>query len=38
MVSDIHRTIVHGREGNGGKLPVSDIHIPAVTERPLITP
>ena len=38
MVSDIHRTIVQGQEGNGGKLPVSEIHIPPITEQPLIVP
>ena len=34
MVSDLHR----GQEGNDGKLPVSDIHTPDITERLLITP
>ena len=33
MVSDIHRTIVQGQEGNGSTHPsVSDIRIPAITE------
>ena len=38
MVSDIHRTIVQGQEGNGDKLSVSDIHISSFTERPLTIP
>ena len=32
MVSDIHRTIVQCQAGNGGILPVSEIHIPPTTE------
>ena len=32
MVSDIHRTIVHGQEGNDGKISVSGLRIPALTE------
>jgi hypothetical protein len=36
MVSDIHRTIVKGQGGSGGKnLLVSDTCTLAVTERPL---
>ena len=32
MVSDIHRTIVQGQEGNDGKRSVSDIRTPAITK------
>ena len=33
MVSDIHRTIVKGQEGSGGKDPlVGDTRTPTVTE------
>ena len=32
MVSDIHRTIVHGQEGNGNKPSVSDVHTSAIAE------
>ena len=32
MVSDIHRTIVRGQEGDGGNLPVSGIRTPAIAE------
>ena len=32
MVSDIHHTMVHGQEGNNGKLLVSNIHTPTTTE------
>ena len=34
MVSDLH----HGQEGNDGRLPVSDVRTPALTERLLIVP
>ena len=32
MVSDIHRTIVQGQGGNGGKLSVSEVRTSAITE------
>ena len=36
MVSDIHRTVVKGQEGSGGKnVLVSDIRTLAITEWPL---
>ena len=38
MVSDLHRTIVHGQEGNGGKHSVSGIRTPATPGWLLITP
>ena len=38
VVSGIRSTIEHGQEVNDGKLPVSDIRTPDITERPLITP
>ena len=38
MVLDIHRTIVQGQEGNDGKLSVSNIRTPAITEWLLIIP
>ena len=38
MVSGIRSTIEHGQEVNDGKLPVSDIRTPDITERLLIIP
>ena len=38
VVSGIRCTIEHNQEGNDVKLSVSDIRIPAITERPLIIP
>ena len=36
MVSDIHRTIVQGQEGNSSKRPpVSDSRVLTAIERPL---
>ena len=32
MVSDIHRTIVHGQEGNDNELSVSDVRASASAE------
>ena len=38
MVSDMHRTIVHGQEGNDNTASVSDVRTSAIAERLLIVP